>query len=94
MSQHFKKELLGKLETDTIEDFILENHSNDIGIDTELLTMATSVVKSHYAQSKADPENIKFKPEDALKNFFDARLKKDDLVKEVLSKKKTYILLI
>ena len=33
----FQKELLGKLETDTIEDFILENHSNDIGIDTELL---------------------------------------------------------
>ena len=90
----FQKELLGKLETDTIEDFILENHSNDIGIDTELLTMATSVVKSHYAQSKVDPENIKFKPEDALKNFFDARLKKDDLVKEVLSEKKLYILLI
>jgi len=88
----FQKELLSKLEKESIEEYVLEKHSNDIGVDPDLLTMASSVVRSHYAQSKTDPENIKFKPEVALENFFDARLKKDDLVKEVLTEKTLYSL--
>tara|TARA_R100000231_G_scaffold115860_1_gene86289 strand:+ start:3507 stop:6863 length:3357 start_codon:yes stop_codon:yes gene_type:complete len=83
----FQKELLSKLEKNSIEEYVLENFSSEIGIDTDLLIMASSVVRSHYAQSKTDPENVTFKPKDALTNFFDARLKKDDLVKEVLTEK-------
>lgn len=83
----FEKELLSKLEKNSIEEYVLENFSNEVGVDRDLLIMASSVIRSHYAQSKIDPENISFKAKNALTNFFDARLKKDDLVKEVLTEK-------
>lgn len=83
----FQDQLKKSLEDLTPNQYVLDNFGDDIGLSPDLLLRATSALKAHYAESKADPENISFDPKTAVQNFLDARLKVDPMVKEPLSEK-------